>query len=73
MKKLSNLNIKYYLLFLHSPIVINYLFNLGKNSITESFSEINFYDLFSTVLLFIFLYQISKKSKLDLPYYRQDL
>ncbi len=70
MKKLSNLNIKYYLLFLYSPIVINYLFNLGKNSITESFSEINFYDLFSTVLLFIFLYQISKEvsQRLDLPY-----
>ena len=70
MKKLRKLNIKYYLLLLYSPIVINYLINLGKNSIKQSFLEINFYDLLSTIFLFIFLYQISKEisHKLDLPY-----
>ena len=70
MEKLRKLNIKYYLLVLYSPIVINYLINLGKNSIKQSFLEINFYDLFSTIFLFIFLYQISKEisHKLDLPY-----
>ena len=70
MKKIKPLNIKHFLLCFYSLIVLNYLINIFNNSIIETLLDTNFFDLFSTILLFIFLYLVSKEisSNLRFPY-----
>ena len=70
MNKLKSLNTKHFLLCFYSLIVLNYLSNIFKNSIFESLLDTNYFDMFSTILLFIFLYLVSKEisSNFKLPY-----
>ena len=70
MKKFKTLNFKYFLLLFYTLIVLNYLINIYNNSIIETLLETNYFDIASTILLFIFLYLVSKEisSKLKLPY-----
>lgn len=70
MKKFKSLNTKHFLLCFYSLIVLNYLSNIFKNSIIETLLDANYFDMFSTILLFIFLYLVSKEisSNFRLPY-----
>ena len=70
MKKFKTLNIKHFLLCFYSLIVLNYLTNIFENPIIETLLATNYFDMFSTILLFIFLYLISKEisSNFRLPY-----
>jgi hypothetical protein len=70
MKQFKTLRFKFFLLFFYTLIVLNYLTNVFNNSIIETLIEINFFDITSTFLLFIFLYLVSEEisSKFRLPY-----
>ena len=70
MKKFKTLNIKHFLLCFYSLIVLNYLSNIFENPIIETLLATNYFDMFSTILLFIFLYLVSKEisSNFRLPY-----
>ena len=70
MKKFKTLNIKHFLLCFYSLIVLNYLSNIFEKPIIETLLATNYFDMFSTILLFIFLYLISKEisSNFRLPY-----
>jgi len=70
MEKFKILNFKYFLLLFYTLIVLNYLINVYNNSIIGTLLETNYFDIMSTILLFIFLYLVSKEisSKLKLPY-----
>ena len=65
-----SLNNKNYIFLIFSPIVANFLLNSFRDISISKIKGFNYYDLFSTLLLFLFLFYIGKnvKSKLNLLY-----
>jgi len=65
-----SLNNKNYIFLIFSPIVANFLLNSFRDISTSKLKGFNYYDLFSTLLLFLFLFYVGKniKSKLNLLY-----
>lgn len=55
-----------YELFLIAPIIFNFIFNLFNGAIYK-FSFFNIFDIFSSFLLFIFLYQVGKLLQCKFP------
>ncbi len=61
---------KSFLYLLYSPIFLNFIINFFKSVSIDKITSINFYDIFSTILLFSFLVVIGFliKELLSLPY-----
>ena len=65
-----SLNNKNYIFLIFSPIIVNFVLNSFRDISTSKLKGFNYYDLFSTLLLFLFLFYVGKniKSKLNLLY-----
>tara|TARA_Y100000389_G_scaffold167704_1_gene172993 strand:+ start:933 stop:2378 length:1446 start_codon:yes stop_codon:yes gene_type:complete len=65
-----SLNNKNYIYLIFSPIVANFLLNSFREVSVVKIQGFNYYNLFSTLLLFLFLFYVGKivKLKLNLPY-----
>ena len=61
-----SLNNKNYIFLIFSPIVVNFLLNSFRDISTSKIKSFNYYDLVSTLLLFLFLFYIGKNIKLKL-------
>ena len=61
MKLLENKDLKIALLFL--PLYLNYGFNFFNNNGFDKFINFNYYNLFVTVVFFLFLFLIGKSIK----------
>lgn len=65
---LENHSFIFFLLFL--PIIFNFVLNYFSKPVLETFNKFNYFDFFSSILLFYFLLNIgiSIKTNLNLPY-----